>query len=45
MEADAEGVLDGAQVLVGDSEEGGQPGFGQGDRVAWLRNRRSSLRS
>ena len=45
LEADAERLLDGPEILVGDSEEGGQPGFRQGDRVAGIRNRRSSLRS
>ena len=34
-EPDAEGVLDGAEIFVGDSEESGQPGLGQGQR-AWL---------
>ena len=43
-EPDAEGVLDGPQVFVGDSEEGGEPGFGQGDGVVRVRNRLCSLR-
>jgi len=44
LQADAEGLFDGPQVFVGDSEEGGQPGFRQDDRMAGVRNRRSSLR-
>ena len=44
LEADAEGVFDGPQVFVGDSEERSQSGFGQGYGVIRVRNRRCSLR-
>ena len=44
LEPNAEGVLDGPQVFVGDSEERGQSGFGEGYGVAGFRNRRCSLR-
>jgi len=44
LQADAEGLLDGAEIFVGDSEECGQPGFGQGYGVMVVGNRLSSSR-
>ena len=44
LQADTEGVLDGPEVFVGDSEERGESGFGQGYGVIRFRNRRCSLR-
>jgi hypothetical protein len=44
LEPDAEGIFDGPQVFVGDSEERSQSGFGQGYGVVRFRNRRCSLR-
>ena len=44
LEPDAERILDGPQVFVGDSEERSESGFGQGYGVAGFRNRRCSLR-
>jgi hypothetical protein len=43
LQADAEGVFDGAEVFVGDPEELGQPGFGQGYGVVLVRDRFFSL--
>jgi hypothetical protein len=44
LQTDAEGILDGPQVFVGDSEERGESGFGQGYGVVRVRNRSPSLR-
>ena len=44
LQADTEGVLDGPEVFVGDSEERGESGFGQGYGVSRFRNRLCSLR-
>ena len=44
LQSDAEGILDGPEVFVGDSDERGESGFGQGYGVAGFRNRRCSLR-